>query len=96
MSRPILTGVNVVLGQRIVSATVEGLSYEIPELWMVGYCQSHADADAFDAIRAWHELNMGIPDAPPHDCEFKTNPEKGACDFHERWAGDFALRVDDE
>ncbi len=25
-------------------------------------------------------------DCPPHNCEFFTNPEKGACDFHERWA----------
>lgn len=23
---------------------------------------------------------------PVHDCEFKTNPEKGACDFCEMWA----------
>jgi len=22
---------------------------------------------------------------PPHMCEFITNPEKGACSFHEQW-----------
>ena len=27
--------------------------------------------------------DSGIPD---HLCEFYSNPEKGACDFHEQWA----------
>lgn len=26
-------------------------------------------------------------DIPDHNCEFGTNPEKGACDFHEEWFG---------
>lgn len=24
---------------------------------------------------------------PEHQCEFTTNPEKGACSFHEQWFG---------
>lgn len=34
----------------------------------------------------------GSDETPPHECEFITNPPKGACDFHERyWAAREAL-----
>lgn len=47
---------------------------------------------------AYHDDN-GIPE---HDCEFSSNPEKGACDFHDRWVeaerltGQLAARVAEE
>ncbi len=38
-------------------------------------------------MRVAPEIESPRPDAPPpHDCEFKSNPEKGACDFHDKWA----------
>ena len=32
----------------------------------------------------WLILEVGM-EPPKHECEFITNPEKGACEFHERW-----------
>lgn len=37
-----------------------------------------------------------IGEIPPHDCEFETNPEKGCCDFHEKYYVAFELITKDK
>ena len=37
-----------------MNATIQGRTYEIPELWVAGYVRSHG-GDARDAALAWHE-----------------------------------------
>jgi len=31
------------------------------------------------------------PQAPPHACDYRDNPESGYCEFHEKWADARAL-----
>lgn len=43
-----------------------------------------------DELRAALERYLSVTDAdgeeaPPHDCEFARDPEKGVCEFHEAW-----------
>lgn len=53
---------------------------------------------ALTVIEEWAD---GAPDdngeygTPAHDCEFVTNPEKGACDFHD-WYWDAVAALDAE
>jgi hypothetical protein len=85
--RVVLNGADIINGQRIVTATVEGRRYEIPELWMIGYCQSHAEADSLNAVIAWHRQ------ARLEQSEPASGDEP---DITEDYAGDFALRVEPE
>lgn len=50
-----LNDVTVKQGRRMIVATVEDERFEFPEMWSVGYCQSHPGTDARDAAVAWHE-----------------------------------------
>ena len=37
-------------------------------------------------------MEDGIPGvAPHHECQFYSDPEKGACDFHDAWAEAMSL-----
>lgn len=36
-----------------MTATIEGRTYEIPEMWIAGYCRTHGGT-AVDAAQAWH------------------------------------------
>ena len=45
-----------------MTATIEGQTYEIPEMWVAGYVRTHG-GDARDAALAWHE--QAKLDAPP-------------------------------
>lgn len=48
-----LTGVEVRQGVRFFTATVEGVRYEIPEVWSIGYCTTHGGS-AVEAAEEWH------------------------------------------
>lgn len=37
-------------------AKIEGRTYEIPEMWMVGFCRG--GKTPVDALRHWHEQEM--------------------------------------
>jgi hypothetical protein len=49
-----LNATDVVNGVRTFSATVNGIRYDIPEAWAMGFCLAHG-GDARDAALAWHE-----------------------------------------
>jgi hypothetical protein len=50
----ILNSVDVRQGVRYFTATVDGVEYEIPELWSIGYCTTHGGS-AIEAAIAWAE-----------------------------------------
>lgn len=52
--RPMLHSVTVKNSVRYFEASIEGVRYQIPELWSIGYCTKN-DATVEDAVRYWHE-----------------------------------------
>jgi hypothetical protein len=51
-SRPVLNDVDVRQGQRVVTATVDGVRYQIPEAWLMGACATRTPEEA---LHVWHE-----------------------------------------
>ena len=39
---------------RKLTATVDGETYEIPEIWIAGFCQTHRTRTTEDAVMYWH------------------------------------------
>lgn len=57
---------------------------------------SHAGEEDTEAVVGLLAFFVGFMDegddaTPDHRCEFVTNPEKGACEFHEMWADAITL-----
>ncbi len=47
---------------RMVSATVDGVKHEIPEIWLMGFTQTGHGKTVEDGVRYWHwqwELEQG-------------------------------------
>jgi hypothetical protein len=42
------------MSERFVTGTIEETKYEIPEMWVVGFCQ-HNKCSVHDAFVWWHE-----------------------------------------
>jgi hypothetical protein len=46
--------VTVKTGARIVTATVDGCRYQIPEIWLMGMCRDGSRTPE-DAVGYWHQ-----------------------------------------
>lgn len=44
-------------GRKEVTATIEGRTYVIPEIWLAGFCQRNG-CDVGEAVRWWHEQEL--------------------------------------